>query len=132
MAASPEAGTAGLATLYVGDLHPSVMEADLHDKFSVYGNIALIHVCRDSATRKSLGYAYVNYYSHIDAQQAMDKLNYTEIKGRACRIMWNNKQRARVKGAPEANIFVKNLDASIDSRSLYDTFSIFGNILSAK
>ncbi|CAE8668839.1 unnamed protein product, partial [Polarella glacialis] len=66
------------------------------------------------------------------AQQAMDKLNYTEIKGRACRIMWNNKQRARVKGAPEANVFVKNLDASIDSRSLYDTFSIFGNILSAK
>merc|ERR1719277_1905797 len=91
----------------------------------------MIHVCRDSVTRKSLGYAYVNYYSQTDAQQALEKLNYTDIKGRCCRIMWNKKDR-QVTGAPEANVFVKNLDPNIDSRALYETFVIFGNILSCK
>lgn len=129
---SADAGRgAGLATLYVGDLHPDTTEIHLQEKFAAHGPIAIIHVCRDSVTRRSLGYAYVNYYSHVDAQQAMDKLNYTEIRGRCCRIMWNNRER-QVRASQEANIFVKNLDPNIDSRNLYDTFSIFGHILSCK
>merc|ERR1719401_584284 len=72
----------------------------------------MIHVCRDSVSRRSLGYAYVNYYNHVDAQHAMDKLNYVEIDGRCCRIMWNNRDR-KAKASEDANIFVKNLDPSI-------------------
>jgi len=118
--------------LYVGDLHPDVNEYTLQDKFGAVGPVANIHVCRDSVTRKSLGYAYVNFFAHADAQKAMDQLNYTAIRGRACRIMWNRKDRGKVVGSPKANIFVKNLDSSIDSRSLFETFNIFGNILSCK
>ena len=34
--------------------------------------------------------------------------------------------------AGQGCIIVKNLDASIDNQALYDTFSLFGNILSCK
>merc|ERR1711904_337941 len=61
----------------------------------------------------------------------LDTLNYSQIKGRSCRIMWSHRDPAMRK-AGQGNIFVKNLDANIDNKALYDTFSLFGNILSCK
>mmetsp|Transcript_34695 Transcript_34695/g.80998 ORF Transcript_34695/g.80998 Transcript_34695/m.80998 type:complete len:604 (+) Transcript_34695:96-1907(+) len=119
------------STLYVGDLHPDVTEAQLHERFSTLGPVAAIHVCRDSITQRSLGYAYVNYFSQADALQAIEKLNYTDIKGRCCRIMWSNKERTQSRNLA-ANVFVGNLDPEVDSKALHDTFSIFGHIISCK
>ena len=42
-----------------------------------------IRVCRDAVTRRSLGYAYVNYLNAADGERALEQLNYSPIKGRA-------------------------------------------------
>ncbi|ANB11271.1 polyadenylate-binding protein [Sugiyamaella lignohabitans] len=201
---SPQSLSPENCTLYVRDLDPLVSEAHLFKVFSIYGTIKSIRVMKDNYTKRSLGYAFVNYTMAEYAQNALRDVDLGHkiiIKNRACKVLPFQRDPAKrhenaakslantpsIQGASSAtasgaagataatgttdsasgtaetsgssgetvsqsgstssnpptrqasstptsdsNIFIKNLDPSITSAALYETFSVFGKIVSCK
>ncbi|KAK1405757.1 putative polyadenylate-binding protein 8-like [Heracleum sosnowskyi] len=117
-------------SLYVADLDKSVTDSQLYDLFNQVGQVMSVKVVKDNAN-ESLGHGYVNYSNPDDAARALDVLNFTPVNSKTIRIMYSERDPTSRKNVA-ANVFIKNLDKSIDGRALHEIFSRFGTIKSCK
>ncbi|EDQ87268.1 uncharacterized protein MONBRDRAFT_33438 [Monosiga brevicollis MX1] len=120
------------ASLYVGDLSKDVIEAELYNFFNSFGaTVQSVRVCRDMVTQTSLGYGYVNFATPEDAAKVYEAANFEELKGQPVRIMFSERDPTKRRSGV-GNIFIKNLSAEVDNKALYDTFRVFGTVLSCR
>ncbi|KAJ4454070.1 putative polyadenylate binding protein [Paratrimastix pyriformis] len=113
-------------TLYVADLRRDVTENDLRPLFG--GEVASIRLVQHD---DSLGHAYVNYRTLLDAERALVAVNLTPIRGKPCRISWDRSTRD-FPGDPEGNLRVSGISLTLHPRAFFQEFAKYGPIVSCK
>ncbi|KAB5568909.1 hypothetical protein DKX38_002702 [Salix brachista] len=107
------------------NLDKTIDHKALHDTFSSFGNILSCKVATD-ASGQSKGYGFVQFDNEEAARNAIDKLNGMLI---------NDKQVYSMESVDKyqaLNLYIKNLDDSINDEKLKELFSDFGTITSCK
>jgi len=132
---------------YVKNFADDMTDDNLNKMFAEYGEIKSACVMRDSEG-KSKGFGFVCFGEAESAEKAVTALNGKEVSGHTLYVnraqrkterqevlrQHFEKQRAErnSKYAAGINLYVKNLDDSIDDARLKEAFSQFGKITSAK
>ena len=72
--------------LYVGNLSRTTTDDTVKEAFEQFGEVASVRILFDRETRQSRGFGFVEMPQDEQAQEAMDKLNETELEGRRIRV----------------------------------------------
>ena len=84
--------------LYVGGLLYSVTEAQLEELFSGHGTVESARVITDRMSGRSRGFGFVEMSTPEEAEEAMQKLNGTELEGRTLTANEAKPQQPRSEG----------------------------------
>ncbi len=84
--------------LYVGGLPYSVTEAHLEEVFSAHGTVESARVITDRMSGRSRGFGFVEMSTPEEAEEAMQKLNGTELEGRTLTVNEAKPQQPRSEG----------------------------------
>ncbi|KAK1783956.1 hypothetical protein P4O66_004641, partial [Electrophorus voltai] len=118
----------------------------LNEIFSKFGPTLSRRVMTDESG-KSKGFGFVSFERHEDAKRAVDEMNGKKLNGKqlyVARAQKKGERQTELKRKFEqmkqdgttryqgVNLYVKNLDDSLDDERLRKEFSLFGTITSAK
>ena len=72
--------------IYVGNLPYSVTDADLRDTFGRFGEVSQVNLITDKFTGESKGFGFVEMANDEEADNAIQKLNGSDVEGRSIRV----------------------------------------------
>merc|ERR1712209_255695 len=132
--------------VYIKNINEEYDEARLNEMFEKYGKISSVKIMK-SEDGKSKGFGFVSFDTPEEAQTAVDDLNNKEMDGKTVycgRAQKKAERQAELKKKFDAlkqermqryqgvNLYVKNLDDTVDDDRLRKEFAPFGTITSAK
>jgi|ERR1051326_1246064 RNA recognition motif-containing protein len=81
--------------IYVSNLNFKLQDEDLKNIFTSMGEVSSAKVIKDNQSGRSRGFGFVEMPNDDDARAAIEKLNGTEVDGRAIVV---NEARPRTEG----------------------------------
>ncbi len=82
--------------LYVGNMSFKTSEDELRSAFGAFGSITDVYIAMDKMTGRPRGFAFVTMGTPEEAKNAAEKLNGTDLGGRAITV---NEARPKEEGA---------------------------------
>ena len=83
--------------IYVGNLPFSATDQEVRDLFEPYGAVSSIHLVTDRETGRPRGFGFVEMADEGEADEAISKLNQTQMGGRTLNV---NEARPRESRPP--------------------------------
>merc|ERR1711894_224030 len=133
--------------VYVKNFNESMTEEDLQKMFEKFGKITSIKLMRSDEDEKNKGFGFVSFDDAETAESACAELNGTEVNGKTIYVGRAQKKAERQMELKKkfeqvklermtrfqgVNLYVENLDDTIDDERLRTEFAPFGTIASAK
>ncbi len=84
--------------LYVGGLPYSVTDDKLQEIFAPHGTVESARVITDRMTGRSRGFGFVEMSSQSEAEEAIQKMNGTDLEGRSLTVNEAKPQQERSGG----------------------------------
>ena len=69
--------------IYVGNLASDVTDQDLRSAFEEYGVVETVTILKDRYTNESRGFGFVEMRIKTEAEEAIKKLDGSEMKGKS-------------------------------------------------
>ncbi|KAL5701747.1 Polyadenylate-binding protein 4 [Ranunculus cassubicifolius] len=111
-------------------LYSVVTKSEIEEFFGQVAPVLSVEISGLFDSKLCLGSVLVTYRNKEEAINARDSLNSKSLKGLTVTIVLARPEGIQTNGS--GDIFVKNLDATIDSEYLHKVFSAFGTTLSCK
>lgn len=118
------------ATVWIGGLDGQISEEVVWELMSQVGPVVNVHMPRDQVTTNHQGYCFCEFRGIEDADYAIRVMNMLKLYGKPIRV--NKASKDKKDNEIGSNLFIGNLAPEVDEKMLYDTFSAFGCVLSAK
>jgi len=130
----------------VKNIDLEVTDDEFYELFAQFGSVTSAVLQKDDEG-KSRGFGFVNYENHEEAQQAVDTLHDSDLKGKKLYVSRAQKKAEREEELRRSyeqakmekmskyqgvNLYIKNLEDDIDDERLRGEFEPFGTITSAK
>ncbi|KAM4739559.1 ELAV-like protein 1 isoform 1-T1 [Anableps anableps] len=115
--------------LIVNYLPQSMSQDELRSLFSSVGEVESAKLIRDKVAGHSLGYGFVNFVNHSDAERAISTLNGLRLQSKTIKVSFARPSSDTIK---DANLYISGLPRTLSQQDLEDMFSSFGRIINSR
>ncbi|KAG9011178.1 Splicing factor 3B subunit 4 [Tulasnella sp. JGI-2019a] len=112
------------ATVYLGNLDERCTDALIWELMLQAGPVVNVHLPKDRISMAHQGYGFCEFLTEEDAEYACKIMNQIKLWGKPIRVNKASSDKKQLDVG--ANLFIGSLDANVDERIIYDTFSAFG------